>query len=480
MSLLKVSGTKIVDEKGEEVILRGAGLGGWMNMENFISGYPGCEYQIRAALAETIGAEKSEFFFDKFLEYFFQESDAKFFSSLGLNCIRLPFNYHHFEDDMNPRVLKESGFKHLDRVIDLCSQYNIYTILDLHTAPGGQNTDWHSDHGGHIANCKYDLFWNQKDFQDRTIWLWEQLAVHYKGNKWIAGYNPLNEPTDPYHIRVIAFYDRIYTAIRAVDPGHTIFFDGNTFASDFSHFGDSHKKWENTAYSIHDYSNFGFPAAPEDYVGTESQQRRLRRSYEKKREWMDARGLCVWNGEWGPVYARKQYEGDATEKINEVRYHVLKDQLSIYNKDRLSWSIWLYKDIGFQGMVYVSTKSAYMTKFADFLAKKHRLAVDAWGADVSAVEHVYQPLINHVLEEIPERFRDLYPAPVWKLSDRVGRLARNILVAEFLVNEWAAHFVGMNEAQLDELAKSFLFEECEKREGLNKILTDNATLVKEA
>jgi hypothetical protein len=23
--------------------------------------------------------------------------DAKFFSSLGLNCIRLPFNYHHFE-----------------------------------------------------------------------------------------------------------------------------------------------------------------------------------------------------------------------------------------------------------------------------------------------------------------------------------------------------------------------------------------------
>ncbi|GAW03142.1 glycoside hydrolase [Lentinula edodes] len=408
MSLLKVSGTKIVDEKGEEVILRGAGLGGWMNMENFISGYPGCEYQIRAALAETIGAEKSEFFFDKFLEYFFQESDAKFFSSLGLNCIRLPFNYHHFEDDMNPRILKESGFKHLDRVIDLCSQYNIYTILDLHTAPGGQNTDWHSDHGGHIAN-----FWNQKDFQDRTIWLWEQLAVHYKGNKWIAGYNPLNEPTDPYHIRVIAFYDRVYTAIRAVDPEHAIFFD---VLSDFPQL----------------------------------------------------------------LRITKQYEGEATEKINEVRYHVLKDQLSIYNKDRLSWSIWLYKDIGFQGMVYVSTKSAYMTKFADFLAKKHRLAVDAWGADVSAVQHVYQPLINHVLEEIPERFRDLYPAPVWKLSDRVGRLARNILVAEFLVNEWAAHFVGMDEAQLDELAKSFLFEECEKREGLNKILTDNATLVKEA
>jgi aryl-phospho-beta-D-glucosidase BglC (GH1 family) len=52
-------------------------------------------------------------------------------------------------------VLKESGFKHLDRVINICAQHGIYTILDLHTAPGGQNTDWHSDHGGHIANCKH-------------------------------------------------------------------------------------------------------------------------------------------------------------------------------------------------------------------------------------------------------------------------------------------------------------------------------------
>lgn len=70
-------------------------------------------------MLKVLGKEKQEFFFDKFLEYFFLEDDAKFFASLGLNCIRLPFNYRHFEDDMNPRVLKESGFKHLDRVIEL-------------------------------------------------------------------------------------------------------------------------------------------------------------------------------------------------------------------------------------------------------------------------------------------------------------------------------------------------------------------------
>lgn len=233
-----------------------------------------------------------------------------------------------FSDDQNPRVLKQEGFKHLDRVIDLCSKHGIYTILDLHSAPGGQNTDWHSDHGGHIAN-----FWNHKDHQDRVVWLWEQLAAHYKDNKWIAGYNPLNEPTEPKHIRLVQFYDRLYDAIRAIDPHHILFLDGNTFASDFTHFRDEYvKKWENASYSIHDYSPYGFPDAPEPYHGREDQVRRLIRTYEKKREWLDKRGLCVWNGEWGPVYARKEYDGDATDTINHTRIHLLKDQLAIYNR----------------------------------------------------------------------------------------------------------------------------------------------------
>ncbi|KAF6741194.1 endo-1,4-beta-glucanase [Ephemerocybe angulata] len=469
MSLLKVSGTKIVDEEGNETVLRGAGLGGWMNMENFISGYPGTESQIREALAVAIGQEKSELFFDRFLEHFFQDEDAAFFKSLGLNAIRIAFNYRHFEDDLNPRVLKESGFKHLDRVIDLCAKHGIYTILDMHTAPGGQNPDWHSDHGGHIPN-----FWYHKDFQDRSLWLWSELAKHYKGNKWIAGYNPLNEPTDAKHTRLVEFYNKVHKVIRAEDPEHIIFFDGNTFASDFSHFGDSHTNWDNTAYSIHDYSLYGFPKATEKYTGTAEQQARLKRSYQKKREWMDARGLCVWNGEWGPVYARRQYEGEATDEINAVRYKVLEDQLKLYDQDRLSWSIWLYKDIGFQGMTYVSLETKYMKLFEKFLAKKHRLAVDAWGADDTAVKEVYQPLIDHIAQEIPEENRNLYPAPVWKWEDRVARLARNILVSEYLVREWAEHFIGLSEEEIEEVARSFRFDNCLKRDGLNKVLMDNA------
>ncbi|KAE9377514.1 glycoside hydrolase family 5 protein [Stipitochalara longipes BDJ] len=95
----KVRGKRIIDVEGNHVILRGAGLGGWMNMENFITGFPGHEKGHRATMLQILGQEKYEFFFDRWLVYFFTEADAKYFSQLGLNYIQLPLNYRHFEDD---------------------------------------------------------------------------------------------------------------------------------------------------------------------------------------------------------------------------------------------------------------------------------------------------------------------------------------------------------------------------------------------
>lgn len=215
-------------------------------MENFITGFPGHESQHRASMLKVLGHELYEFFFDKWLEYFFTDADAAHFASLGLNCIRIPFNYRHFEDDMNPRVLKELGFKHLDRVINICARHKIYTILDMHTAPGGHNPDWHSDNV-----TDYAAFWDYKDHQDRTVWLWEQLAERYKDNTWIAGYNPLNEPCDPEHVRLPAFYKRIEPAIRKIDPNHVLFLDGNTFAMEWKGFDE---RLPNCVYALHDYA----------------------------------------------------------------------------------------------------------------------------------------------------------------------------------------------------------------------------------
>ena len=68
MDLLSVRGNQIVDQRGNEVRLRGTCVGGWMNMEDFINAYPGAEHQLRSVMARELGAGKAQFFVGWLLE----------------------------------------------------------------------------------------------------------------------------------------------------------------------------------------------------------------------------------------------------------------------------------------------------------------------------------------------------------------------------------------------------------------------------
>ena len=59
-------------------------------------------------------------------------------------------------------------------------------MIDLHAVPGSQNQHWHSDNPTHVA-----AFWQHPYFQDRVVNLWVALASRYRGNPWVAGYNPV-------------------------------------------------------------------------------------------------------------------------------------------------------------------------------------------------------------------------------------------------------------------------------------------------
>ncbi|KAJ5613431.1 hypothetical protein N7510_006625 [Penicillium lagena] len=463
--ILKVRGDRVVDSAGNDVILRGAGLGGWLNMENFITGYPGHESSHRAAMLKVLGQENYDFFFDRWLTYFFMEEDARYFASLGLNCIRIPFNYRHFEDDMNPRVLKEEGFKHLDRVIELCAKHGLYTILDMHTLPGGQGPGWHADNP-----TAHGAFWEHKDHQDRTIWLWTQLAARYKHNSWIAGYNPINEPCDPQHVRLPAFYARLEKEIRKVDPDHILWLDGNTFAMEFKGFD---VVLPNCVYALHDYSTMGFPTgAP--YVGSEEQKAALRRQFARKTEFHRANKTAIWNGEFGPVYANPKYEPDA-EKINTARYELLGEQMRIYDEAKISWTIWLYKDIGLQGMVHTSPTSPWNKLISPFLEKKKRLQLDSWGKYPSEeVEALLKPLVEWI-DRVSPTAAQTYPTN-WDTGKHIDRAVLQTFLSESLQMEFAGLFAGKSLEDLEELAGSFKFENCVQREGLNQIMARHAKL----
>jgi hypothetical protein len=99
-------------------------------------------------MLKVLGEEKYLYFFDKFLEYFFTESDAQCFASLGLNAIRLPINYRHLEDDMNPRVFKKEGLKHLDRVIELVSVPPFFVSFSYDACYTPNETNIDAEHNG--------------------------------------------------------------------------------------------------------------------------------------------------------------------------------------------------------------------------------------------------------------------------------------------------------------------------------------------
>ena len=348
---LHVAGEAIVDGDGSRVVLRGVGLGGWMNMENFITGYPATESQMRAAVAAVLGPERSARFFDRLLTRFFEEGDAALLADLGVNCVRIPVNYRHFERDAAPFEMVEEGFERLDGVVRLLADHGIYSVIDLHAAPGCQNQHWHSDNPTHVA-----AFWQHPHFQDRVVHLWQAFATRYRDEPWIAGYNLLNEPADPSGAVVGPFHDRLVAAIREIDSAHIVFVDGNTYSTDFSMFAEP---YENAVYACHDYAragmSFGGPY-PGETQGQWIDRDFLEEKFLERSSYQRETGTPIWVGEFGPVYT-----GDPER--DEQRYQILSDQLDIYDRYGAGWSIWTYKDVGLQGLVHAAPDSPYMERF---------------------------------------------------------------------------------------------------------------------
>lgn len=272
----------------------------------------------------------------------------------------------------------------------------------MHAVPGGQNGDWHSDNPTNHA-----AFWDHKDHQDRTIWLWSEIATRYRHNPWVAGYNPINEPCDPQHARLPAFYKRFESAIRKIDQEHILWLDGNTFAmewKDFSPLVSGASRLPNCVLALHDYSAMGFPSG-ETYVGSDEQKAKLERQFVRKADFMLGHKVPAWNGEFGPVYEdRMETESEAA---NRARCELLGEQLKIYDKYAISWSIWLYKDIGLQGMVYTDPASKWNGTIKGFLEKKRNCKLDAWGTQPSEeVEALMKPLVAWV-EKISPTAKDM-------------------------------------------------------------------------
>ncbi|MDW3196414.1 MAG: carbohydrate-binding protein [Cytophagales bacterium] len=256
--LLHVSGKDIVDSSGEPYILKGMGLGGWMLQEGYMlqtASFANPQHQIRARIADLIGEEDTQVFYDAWLANHVRKIDIDSLAAWGFNSVRLPIHYNLFtlpiEDEpvAGENTWLEVGFALTDSLIKWCKANDMYVVLDLHAAPGGQG----QDEGISDYDTSKPSLWESEANRAKTIALWRKIAEKYVDETAIAGYDLINEPNWPLDGNTLLreLYGDITAAIREVDQNHIIFIEGNWFANDFT--GLTPPWDDNMVYSPHKY-----------------------------------------------------------------------------------------------------------------------------------------------------------------------------------------------------------------------------------
>jgi len=448
-NFLNVKGAEIVNNREGTVLLRGFCLGGWMNMENFIIGFPGHESGLRSGIERVLGREKAHFFFERFLDYFVQEDDLKFIKDIGCNLIRIPLNYRHFEDDGRPFEYKKEGFTWLDRAIGWARGLGLYVILDLHAVQGWQNRGWHCDNSGGEPR-----FWGQKQFEDRAVALWEEFARRYRDEAFVAGYNVMNEPDADQVTWLNHYYRRVTQSIRAIDPRHIIFLEGNRASQQFDELDPPFDS--NTVYSSHNYVEPMDGMYPGVVSGQAFDRARLERDYRNRASFMLRHKVPNWVGEFGCIY-----EDRARTESNLC---VMNDMIDIIESHGHHWSIWTYKDIGMMGAVLVDPESEWIRRIQPVRAIKTGMRCDSW------IERIPGP-IDPFVRQIAEYAAEVIPSV--SQSDLLSKLQFGIqdaVLSQALLPAFVERFRDMNETQIDRMMQSFTFKNCQPRQELIALL----------
>lgn len=253
-SFVYTQGKDLMLPNGTPFIMRGTNLGNWLVPEGYMFKLKDVNSprMINEALNELIGPSAVDSFWKAYLNNYITRADIHYMKSIGMNSIRVPFNYRLFTAE---KYLGETnpnhGFELLDKLIGWCKKEKLYVILDMHCAPGGQTGDNIDDGYG------YPFLFESEQDQQLTASIWRRIAAHYSNESLIIGYDLLNEPIAHYfdsklfNPKLEKVYKRIAAAIREVDKNHILILGGAQWDSNFSPFGTPFDS--KLVYTFHKY-----------------------------------------------------------------------------------------------------------------------------------------------------------------------------------------------------------------------------------
>lgn len=440
--------------------LRGLGVGGWLNTENFINGYSGNESSWAKALEEELGPGAAEAFFQAIRDHFFSEEDIAYIRSLGATAIRIPFHW---------RYADPANVTYLDRVVEWARRYGVYVILDLHAVPGWQNPGWHCDNPYGVS-----LFWRETFYQDQVIALWRFLADRYKDEPAIAGYDLLNEPYAPSNEVVVSFFERLIPAIREVDPRHLLFVEGNRYARDFEGFERLLEVDDQIVFSSHNYmapthEGSSFPGWLEvDGRRIWINESWIEAHYRAANTWFLEKHLPCYVGEFGALYDAPL---DAPSSKDFARLRALEAQIELFNRLGVHWTLWTYKDFGAQGVRVISSESAYYRRIKPFLELKRRLGVEEWiSRGRGPLARKIKALVQEVEDEVVGLLQD-YALAKRQLEEALLLSALYGHIANALNPLLARLFMGLSPSEVyEEVKEGVRFSRTKERTALAEVL----------
>ncbi|WP_245589149.1 glycoside hydrolase family 5 protein [Desulfatirhabdium butyrativorans] len=242
--------------------LRGVNLGGWLLLEKWMkpSIFEGMAAADETSWCVELGDRAPERLAEHWRTFITRE-DFAWLAETGIDAVRIPIGHwifgppypYHSSYGANPHPYVEGGIDMLDRAFQWAEALGLLVVIDLHAAPGCQNS---FDNGGIKDVCEWHT---RAEYVTFSVELLGRLAERYRSSPALCGIQLLNEPRGDIPTPFLKdYYRRCYEVIRKhCEPERVaiIFHDGFRSCSEYIGFMQP-PEYQNVIFDIHRYQCF--------------------------------------------------------------------------------------------------------------------------------------------------------------------------------------------------------------------------------
>lgn len=320
---------------------QGVNLGGWFVLEGWMTpelfeGVSGSDETI--FLQQKYNAEEVLI---EHWETFITDDDFKYLNSIGVKYVRLPIPWWLYGETAYVGTENEvtyiSSVDYIHQAMVWAEIYNISVLLDLHTAPGGQNG---FDNGGLTGVQNWGKNEEEFGYIAKTVEVLDLITKDFSKYESLWGIEVLNEPSWSIDMTTLQdFYLESYKVIRETNKELYIgFHDGFRMYDVYSWRTFFEKDLEKVFLDTHIYSVFSESLSEfsifEHIEYVDVNHRNMLKEYENI--------VPVIVGEWSyglPNYVTSRYDGDDSVHIKKAFGY---KQIEVYNEVD-GWFFWNYK-----------------------------------------------------------------------------------------------------------------------------------------